>query len=400
MSGRPLHAAVLAPGAALRDLLGEALEGSGPAVVPVDPGLPARRMRRLLDALAPAVVVGPDGAVARPGGRPVPDDVAAVLVTSGSTGRAKAAELPAAALLSSARATLARIGGRPGERWLCSLPSWHVAGLQVLTRSLLLGTDPVVLAPSDTAGIAATAAAGGCAHAALVPTQLRRLLEHGADLSRLRTILLGGAAPPAGLLTAARAAGARVVTTYGMTETCGGCVYDGWPLAEVDVRAGQDGRIRIAGPILMRGYRLRPELTAAAFDGRWFVTSDLGAVAAGGRLVVRGRADDVITTGGEKVLPADVTAEVEAHPAVRAAVVFGLADAEWGERVTVVVVPTDPVSPPTLAEIRAHVARRLPAFAAPRQLLIADQIPLLGSGKADIAALRALTREQSGTNGV
>lgn len=402
MTGRLLHAALLAPGEALRELLAAALDGTGPALAPVDPGLPRGRLRRLLETLAPAAVVTPDGVTRCRGGRPVPGDIAAVLVTSGSTGPPKAAELSATALLASARATLARIGARPGERWLCCLSAWHIAGTAVLVRSLLGGAVPVIRAPSDTAGIAAAARAGpaGCAHMALVPTQLRRLLDDGADLTGMRTILLGGAAPPAGLLAAARAAGARVVTTYGMTETCGGCVYDGRPLGGVDVQVGPDGRIRIAGPVLMRGYRLRPDLTEAAFDGRWFVTSDLGMLAADGRLAVRGRADDVITTGGEKVVPAEVAAVVETHPAVREAVVFGLPDPEWGERVTVVVVPADPASPPTLAQVRAHVAGQLPAFAAPRQMLIAEQIALLAPGKADIATLRALTREQSGTSSV
>ena len=148
-----------------------------------------------------------------------------------------------------------------------------------------------------------------------------------------------------------------MVTTYGMTETCGGCVYDGVPLDGVDVQPGPDGRIRIAGPVLFSGYRLRPDLTAAAFDGRWFVTSDLGLLGPDGRLVVRGRADDVITTGGEKVVPAEVAALVEAHPAVREAVVFGMPDRDWGERVTAVVVAADPARPPALADLRAHVRR-------------------------------------------
>ena len=382
--------AVLPAGDRLRGLLADALAGTGPALAPVDEGLPPARMRRLLEVLAPSAVITPDGMTSCGGGRAAGEDTALVIVTSGSTGEPKAAELTGAALLASARATLARIGAWPGERWLCCLPTGHIAGLQVLVRSLVADTAPLVCAPSDTAAITAAAAGlAGCAHTSLVPTQLRRLLDGGADLSGLRTILLGGAAPPAGLLADARAAGARIVTTYGMTETCGGCVYDGVPLDGVGVQTGPDGRIRIAGPVLFSGYRLRPDLTAAAFDGDWFVTSDLGLVGQDGRLAVRGRADDVITTGGQQVVPAEVAATVEAHPAVRAAVVLGVPDPEWGERVTAVVVAADPARPPVPAELRAHVRSRLPAFAAPREIVITADIPMLPSGKPDIAALRA-----------
>ncbi|HKB32109.1 MAG TPA: AMP-binding protein [Streptosporangiaceae bacterium] len=382
-------------------MLAAALAGEGPALAPVGPDLPRARLERLLQVLAPSAVVTPDGVTPHPGGRPAGEGAALVVVTSGSTGEPKAAELTGAALLASARASLDRIAARPGERWLCCLPAGHIAGLQVLVRSLVTGTTPQICAPSDTAAIAAAAQApGGCAHASLVPTQLRRLLAAGAGLSGLRTILLGGAAPPAGLLAAARAAGARVVTTYGMTETCGGCVYDGVPLDGVDAAPRADGRIRIAGPVLFSGYRLRPGLTAAAFDGTWFVTSDLGRLGPGGRLVVRGRADDVITTGGEKVVPAEVAAMVEEHPAVREAVVFGVPDREWGERVTAVAVAADPARPPVLAELRGHLRGLLPAFAVPRDLVVAADIPLLPSGKPDIAALRAWVREQSGGRSV
>jgi len=213
----------------------------------------------------------------------------------------------------------------------------------------------------------------------------------------LRAILLGGAAAPAGLVAAARAAGARVITTYGMTETCGGCVYDGVPLDGVSARIGADGRVQIAGPVLFSGYRLAPDLTAAALDGGWFISSDLGAFDGSGRLVVRGRADDVINTGGEKVVAAEVAAAVESCAGVREVVVVGRPDREWGERVTAVVVPADPLAPPDLGRLRAHVRESLPGSAAPRELVLVDAIPLLPNGKPDLAMLR---REQSCTRSV
>ena len=180
-----------------------------------------------------------------------------IIATSGSTGEPKGVELSAAALLHSARASLARLRARPGERWLCCLPVTHVAGLQVLVRSLVSGTDPVV-ADAASAAAVADAVAAGCAHVSVVPTQLVRLLADdggAAALAALRSLLVGGAAADQGLLDRARAAGVPAVTTYGMSETCGGCVYDGLPLDAVSVRAGDDGLLRISGPVLMNGYR-------------------------------------------------------------------------------------------------------------------------------------------------
>ncbi|MBB2915436.1 O-succinylbenzoic acid--CoA ligase [Streptosporangium becharense] len=371
---RALNAVVSTPGPELFRLVGEALSGEGPAVLPLSPALPAPALRAALDALRPTHVDG----VRRADGVGVPAEVAVVIATSGSTGAPKGVQLSAAALRASASASLRRLGARPGERWLCCLPPSHVSGLQVLVRSLLGGTEPVVHDGFSPEAVLAS----GADHVSLVPTQLRRLLH--ADLSVFGTILLGGAAAPAGLLAAARAAGARVVTTYGMSETCGGCVYDGEPLDGVRAGIGGDGRIRLSGPMLFSGYRLRPDLTAAALDGGWFRTSDLGAME-GGRLRVLGRADDVINTGGEKVVAAAVAAVVAGHPAVTDAVVVGRPDPEWGERVVAVIVSP---APPSLAELRAYAKERLPAYAAPAKLVVLPEIPLLVNGKPDLEALR------------
>jgi o-succinylbenzoate---CoA ligase len=395
MISRPLHALLLPPdeaGGRMLEALGAALEGTGPAILPLDPALPRARLAALLEAFAPSAVETSrgreryDGAV--PSGGPAPGvspGTALVIATSGSTGQPKGTELSAAALLASARASLRRIGARPGERWLCCLPTFHIAGVQVLVRSLLAGADPVTRGRLEPG----TLAAGDCAHVAVVPTQLRRLVDARADLSAVRTILLGGAAVPPGLLDAARTAGGRVVTTYGMSETSGGCVYDGVPLDDVSVGIGPGGRIRIAGPVLFNGYRLRPDLTAQARDAQWFTTSDLGSIGGSGQLVVRGRADDVIITGGEKVVAAEVEAALATCAGVREAAVVGRPDAEWGELVTAVVVPADPGAPPALEDIRGHVRQLLPAHAAPTALILVPDVPLLPSGKPDREALRA-----------
>jgi o-succinylbenzoate---CoA ligase len=392
---RSLHAVLLSgPADAKRliDPLAKALEGTGPAILPLDAGLPAARLRQLIEVFGPDAVAGPGAAATvRSGEIETEPDTAVIIATSGSTGEPKGVELSAAALLHSARASLARIGARPGERWWCCLPVTHVAGLQVLVRSLLSGTEPVVADAADGAAVNAAVAAG-CAHASVVPTQLVRLLGDGghggaAGLAGLRSLLVGGAAADPGLLDRARAAGVPAVTTYGMSETCGGCVYDGMPLDGVSVRAGEDGLLRIGGPVLMNRYRGRPDLTAAALPGGEFVTSDLGWVE-DGRVVVRGRADDVINTGGHKVVPGEVAAVLAGCPGVREVVVVGRPDIEWGERVTAVVVPANPARPPSLELLRTHVRTRLPRYASPSELVLTDAIPVLPSGKPDLASLR------------
>jgi o-succinylbenzoate---CoA ligase len=373
MSNRPLHAVQLGAGELLEPLAA-ALDGTGPALLPLDPALPPARRSLLLDELAPGAGVAPD--------------IAVVIATSGSTGRPKGVELSAAALLHSARATLTRIGATGGERWLCCLPVSHIAGIQVLVRSLVAGTEPVIAERLDPA-LAATC---GCAFVSLVPTQLGRLLAAGVRLDPYRKILLGGAAAPGRMLAGARAAGGDVTTTYGMSETCGGCVYDGVPLDGVQAGIDDGGRVRLAGPVLFSGYRGQPELTAQALDGGWFTTSDLGAVDEAGRLRVRGRADDMINTGGEKVVAGEVASTLLTCAAVRDAVVVGRPDAQWGQRVTAVVVPADPAAPPTLDQLRAHVRRTMPASAAPREVEIVTEIPMLASGKPDLATLAGAGR--------
>ena len=290
----------------------------------------------------------------------------------------------------------------------------YIAGLQVLVRSLVSGTDPVLAERAD----AQTVAAAGCAHVSLVPTQLQRLLsgregDMSTPLAGFRSVLLGGAAAPAGLLDAARAARVPVVTTYGMTETSGGCVYDGIPLDGVRVRTGDDDRIWIAGPVLFSGYRQggpggdggtgSPPVSGGSLGGvvppetTWLQTGDLGRMDSAGRLVVRGRADDAINTGGYLVVPGEVAAVLQTCPGVRDVAVLGLPDPEWGARVVAVVAPADPADPPPLELLRLHVQERLPRYAAPSRVVMVDAVPMLPSGKHDLARLRQdlLRREQT-----
>jgi len=377
---------------ALRD----ALDGSGPALLPSPPG-PAAERERLTATLRPDDATAPLESV----------EVCLVVPTSGSAGAPKGALLTAAALQASAAATHARLGG-PG-RWVLALPLTHIAGLMVLVRALATGQTPHgvdTVRGFDAREFArATAAArdeatcqGLPLYTSLVPTQLARLLDApgGATspLAAYDAILVGAAATPSTLLRRARQAGAHVVTTYGMSETCGGCVYDGRPLDGVHVDLDEGGHVVIAGPTLFAGYRLRPDLTQRALDGRGrLVTADWGELAADGRLRVLGRVDDVIVTGGENVAPDAVEEALAAVPGIADAVVVGVPDPRWGQRVVAVVVARAGHRA-DLGEVRAALAGRLAPPAVPKDLVQVDALPLLSSGKPDRAAALAIAAGQ------
>ena len=327
------------------------------------------------------------------------DDVALLVPTSGSTGRPKGVLLPAAALLASARLTHDRLGGT--GQWLLALPPTHIAGVQVLVRSIVAGEAPVALelpARFDPAAFAegSRVLTGDRRYTALVPTQLRRLLDHGGKvLVALRTynaILVGGSAVPAELVRRARDEGVRVVSSYGMTETAGGCIYDGVPLAGVGIEVGTDGIVELSGPTLAAGYRLDPAATEAAFIQGRFRTADRGRIDRDGRLVVLGRADDAILSGGVVVDPVAVETVLSTHPGIAAAAVIGRPDREWGERVVAVVVPVASGEVPALEDVRRWVADRLGAVQAPREVVVATTLPRLPTGKLDRSRVREAVR--------
>ena len=337
-------------------------------------------------------------------------DAAAVVATSGSTGQPRGVVLTRTALLASANATHERLGG-PG-RWVLALPAHYVAGLMVLVRSLA-ADQPVVEVDSRLSGLPKADLGDGRAYLSVVPTQLTRALADPAltrALTRFDGVLLGGAAADPALLERAEAAGVRVVTTYGMSETCGGCVYDGRPLDGVQVDLAEDGRISIDAPSVFAGYRLDPATTAGALvDGR-LVTSDRGTWV-DGRLTVLGRVDDVIISGGLNVDLAAVERAVRGW-AGEAAVV-GVPSVEWGTEVVAVVDSDnrphndDPrrgdrsadslsgrfsESSDSLAALRLALTPLLPAYALPRRLLTGT-LPRTAGGKIDRRRLVAnLTR--------
>lgn len=315
------------------------------------------------------------------GGKPL------VVQTSGSTGEPKDVILSHAAVVASARASLARLGGPGG--WLLAMPVTGVGGLQVLVRSALAGLEPVVADEHASLAEAVAAVSGERRYASLVPTQVHRLVEAGrVDVLRsLDALLVGGAAMAPDLLAALD--GVTVVRTYGMSETSGGCVYDGVPLDGVRVRVDAAGQVLLAGPVLFDGYA-DPVATARVLRDGWFATSDLGTVDSSGRLSVTGRSDDVVVSGGVNVpLPA-VTSALRGLDGVRDAIAIGVPDDEWGQRVVACVVPDGPGGP-GLDEVRDGVeAAGLARTWAPREIVLVDVLPLLPGGKVDRQALRSL----------
>ena len=371
--------------------LADALAGEGPALLPVTTA----------SDIDPASARSTTPHELGPGDDDPADPTALVVASSGSTGAPRHVLLNASALLASASATHDRLGG-PG-RWLLALPAHHVAGLQVLVRSVVAGTTPEVLdldGGFDTgrfADVAERMAAGAeRRYTAVVPAQLTRLLDDPAGIRALRSfdgVLVGGAATSAADRDRAKIADVRVVTTYGMSETAGGCVYDGLPLPVSEVHIDNDHHIVLGGATVALGYLGRPRLTADVFavdsDGvRWFRTDDLGAFDDDGRLEIRGRADDLINTGGLKVAPGPVEdAIVRFVPGVLDAVVVGSPHPTWGEAVSAAVTLRRGAPTPSLRDARAALRGVVPDHALPHRLLVLDTIPQRGPGKPDRRAL-------------
>ena len=288
------------------------------------------------------------------------------------------------AMRASVEATHRRLGG-PGQ-WVLTMPPTYVAGVQVLFRAVRAGIEPLI---ADGPGHARLARRLGTdrSYLSLVPTQLHRALadpDETAALSRFSAVLVGGGPARTEDLLAADRVGIHVVRTYGMSETCGGCVYDGRPLDGVQVRI-DDGHILLRGPMLFEGYLDEPDRTAAAFDGGWLRTHDLGALR-DGVLEVIGRADDVIISGGVKVPALAVAEQLRQHPDIDDACVVGIPDADWGERVVAAVVVRANGQNP---DPRTLVT---PAAWVPKRLLPVRRLPLLPNGKPDRENVRAMFR--------
>ncbi|HEX6585665.1 MAG TPA: o-succinylbenzoate--CoA ligase [Solirubrobacterales bacterium] len=310
------------------------------------------------------------------------DDLCCRILTSGTAGEPRPVGLTYGNFLFSAVGSAFNIGVDPGDRWLCCLPLSHVAGLSIILRSVIYGTTAVLLDGFDTEQVASTLVSGEISLLSLVPTQLIRLLEAGADLSRPRAILIGGGPVPPDALDEALGRGATLVQTYGMTETCSQVTT----LAPDDAerKVGSAGRplltthVRIeAKEILVQGPTVAPGCYEA--DG-WLHTGDLGHIDEEGFLYVNGRRSEVIVTGGENVMPAEVEAVLLAHPSVADAAVVGRPDPEWQEAVCALVVVADGKEASD-DELRSHCAASLAPFKVPKRVDFVSGLPRSPSGK-------------------
>ncbi|MDQ6915939.1 MAG: AMP-binding protein, partial [Actinomycetota bacterium] len=306
------------------------------------------------------------------------DAVAAVVHTSGTSGRPTPVELTYGNWLWSAMGSALTLGLDAEERWLCPLPPSHVGGLSIVVRSAIYGTTAVLHERFDADAVAA--ALPSCTLVSLVPTTLARVLDAGmTEPGRLRCALIGGGPVPPALLERAREAGVPLAQTYGLTQACsqvttsaiGDPSTAGPPLFCTRVEIADDGEILVAGPTVAPG--------ATGPDGRLH-TGDLGTLDDHGRLTVTGRRSETIVTGGENVAPAEVEAVLEAHPAVAEAAVHARPDSEWGEAIVATVVPRDGVRLDP-DDLRAHCRATLAGFKVPKAIEIATSLPRTASGK-------------------
>jgi O-succinylbenzoic acid--CoA ligase len=351
------------------------------------------------DALLPVQEDGPR--LPTPAPSHVAQRVALVVETSGSTGTGKRVALSADALLAGAAAADAALGG--AGRWVLALPTHYIAGLNVLTRSIVAGSAPIMLPVGhfDPVEFASAVDRLGPAtpevprrYTSLVPVQLGRALESAPAVDALRSldaVLVGGQATPSSLRDRAKELGVPIVSTYGASETSGGCVYDGVPFGTVRAEVIGD-ELQLAGPMLAEGYLDDAVRTTSAFvhrDGlRWYRTND-AATLSDGVVSVVGRLDDVIISGGEKVVLGALERLVREDPALASAVVARRASAEWGEvPVVVSAVPVD------LDSLRARAGAALGRAARPAEVILVDTVPMLASGKPDRRAIASMVESR------
>ncbi len=372
-----------------------ALMKAGAVLLPLGPRLSAEERAAVIAAEEPAVDLDDAGELTQTEadlpllGEHDMDDVAARVMTSGSTGTPDPVGLTYGNFLWSAVASAFNIGVEPEDRWLCCLPLSHISGLGIVMRSVIYGTTAVVHDGFDVNRVAESLERDGITVVSLVATMLTRLLEAGADLSGPRALLIGGGPVPEEPLEEALGRGATVVQTYGLTETCSQVTT----LAPADARRklGSAGRplltthLRIQeGEILVQGPTVAPGRADA--DG-WLHTGDLGRIDEEGFLYVEDRMDDMIVTGGENVVPAEVEKVLLRHPEVADAAVVGREDPEWQQAVTAIVVLQDgsAVSPD---ELRRHCAESLAGYKVPKRVELAAALPRTPSGKLMRRALR------------
>ena len=320
------------------------------------------RLAKSLAGDGPAISLGPISVEV------VPSQIAIVVSTSGSTGDAKEVGLSAAALLASAKATNKFFGASKGQTWSLLLPLTHIAGINVLVRALELGTIAI-----DARGI--TGKYSDADYTAIVPTQLFRALNGDSDLLAhllvAKSVLVGGAALDKKLAEQGRAAGINVIESYGMTETCGGCVYDGLPIGDTSVEINKDGLIKISTTSLATTYLNDPAGWSSKLENGYFLTSDLGEIN-NGKLTVTGRADDVIVTGGENISLTKVEEVIRGAFAGIECAAFAVANQQWGQALHLAIAGE---VKPELSAINQSLSSKISAAAKIKRAIYLDQLP-------------------------
>lgn len=411
--GRPV--AAVTDSAAALCVLAHAAAALDVPLFPLDPALPAAVVDDLLGQTGSALVVGDrafSGRVAlaardvlacavgsAPPSRYRDASIALMVATSGSSGRPKAVMLTAGNLRAAAAASAACTPLRPGDRWLACLPLFHIGGYSIVTRCAYAGAEAVLLQGFDADRVLHALDAAGITHLSLVPAMLAQLLDafDGGPPPTLRHVLVGGAALSSQLAERAATRGWPIQPTYGMSETASqiatlptlprswrqGMV--GRPLPGVEAVLGEDGRLRVRGPMVMAGYANPGLVPGDGLEDGWFAAGDLAEIGAGGALTILGRCDDVIVSGGKKVLPALVEEALMRCPGVDSVGVVGRKDAVWGEVVTAVYCGAlEPAA--LLGWCRSEIAGAL----RPRAAIRVAALPRLANGKPDRLALRRL----------
>ena len=342
-------------------------------VLPISPewSIPqvAEALFRALSGAGPALAFAPISTSS------VSPEIAVIIPTSGSTGAPKEVALSSAALIASARASHKFLEAKSGERWSLLLPINHIAGVNVLVRALELGVQPVGV--EDEAD-----------YSAIVPTQLHRAL-HGDEkllqhLKNCKAVLVGGSASSEELVADARAAGINVITTYGMSEMSGGCIYNHTPLHGVEVRISDSGNIQLKGPMMADGYLNNPELWSALTSDGWFTTSDLGELI-DGQLFIHGRSDDQIISGGEKISLGAIENLLRQKFSAQEFIAVGVPDLEWGTKL--VVVSNHHID---IEEVRSITRTEFGAHAVPKDFITLQELPLTTIGKPDRTRAREI----------
>ncbi len=318
--------------------------------------------------------------------RELANPAALTLFTSGSSGVSKGVLLSREALLASAQSVGDYLGWQENDRWLCCLPLFHVGGLSILLRCLVARKTVVLCDGFDAGSVNRALHTDAITHISLVPTMLWRLLDNDVHApSSLRITLIGGAALDTDLADRAAASGFSLSLSYGMTETGSMIACDGIPLSGVQLRTGDDERLQIKGPMLMQGY-LPPHNNTMLQEG-WLQTQDRARIDSQGRLHILGRVDDTIISGGENIDLREVERELCKHPQVRACMAVGIPDAEWGQKLVVLVVCS--------GDVETISCPALSGYKRPKRLVAVDALPLLENGKPDRQGAQQLARQVS-----